>query len=110
MMPESELNGRLLELGNAAMTALADIQRQGPDWHVAVQCLSQLGHNADRLLADWYDAMTAEEIDAEFSEGGSVSVENSAEEMRISFYTSFTRLELAAIKRWDGERYTGDVV
>lgn len=110
MMPEDELNRRLLELGTAAMQAVVDIQSAGPDWHVAVQRLSALGHRADVLLAEWYDAMTTEEIDAEFSEGEPVSVETPPEGVRVSYYCSFTRPELAAVKRWDDERYTGDVV
>lgn len=110
MMPEDELNRRLLELGGAAMQAVVDIQGAGPDWHVAVQRLSELGHNADRLLADWYDKLTPKEIDIEFGEGEQVSIETPAEGVRIGFYCSFTRPELAAIKRWDSEHYTGDVV
>lgn len=110
MMPEDELNRRLLELGGTAMQAVVDIQGAGPDWHVAVHRLSELGHDADRLLADWYDAMTPKELDIEFSEGEPVSIETPAEGVRIGFYSSFTRDELAQIKQWDCERYTGDVV
>lgn len=110
MMPEEELSRRLLELAKAGMCAVIDIQAAGPDWHAVVHRLSILGHSADALLADYYDAMTPQEIEAEFDTGEQVPVEATAEGIRIGFYSSFSRSELAELRKWESDRPMGDVV
>jgi len=113
MMPQDEQERRKLELGNAALQALAALQpvRDGSaHWLVAVRCLSELGDAAARFMADYYDAMTAEEMDVELTESGSVQIEAPRGEPKIGFWCGFTRAEMREIKEWDNKAYTGDVV
>jgi hypothetical protein len=109
MMPEDELKERQLALGRSCVQALAQMQADGmADWLGAVHRLSELGQEADRLLADFYDAMTPEELEADFGNGEEVAVGVSPD-LRVSFACRFTRPELAEVRRWDGEHYPGDV-
>jgi hypothetical protein len=110
MMPEDELKERQLALGRSCVQALAQMQDAGMmDWLSAVHRLSEMGHEADKLLADYYDAMTPEELEADFGDGEEVAAKVSPD-LCVSFACRFTRPELAEVRKWDNSRYTGDVV
>lgn len=111
MMPLDEQERRRTQLGAAALQALGTLQSVrdgGSHWMIAVRCLSELGAAADELIADYYDALTAEELlEGTTQEIEMVEVPGGP---KIAYQVAFTGTELAELRMWEEDRYMGDVV
>lgn len=102
MMPMERVEDRASTLADAVHEVWADLtDRPEAEFpHAQLSDLESLGNDAGRLVADWYDAMTEEELEEEFdTEVEMVHAKN----VRISYEISFSRAELARIRRVAGK-------
>lgn len=79
---------------------LAEMEQDGATLdHAVLNELAGMGHRADGLIADYYDNLTLEEIEAEFSGSEPVKVHTPPDGIRSSFSVTFRSHELAELLR-----------